>query len=414
MFLTLSLLIDLPLKANVIYEPEGIVEEVSNFRAMPVVRWTAGDDMDFRLRFIENLETSILYTAVPETGTFSHHGHIEYFNEVFYAAWDSQIRDENGSGQRTFMRRSTDRGKTWLLKEELFPSLDHNIPTTSVESLIGTRFHNFQGFVVIDNVLYALADAADWAGPSIRERSRNSLGRLCRKINSDGTLGEIFWLRSEPPQPINGFPSYQAGDPLIVEKINNHINMAGNEIQLNFTIPHPTADDGHRLNEPTQSWRLDDGTWVRLYRDMGIPGVSMEENELSRSRRNYAAFSFNNGTTWTVPTRTSFPDACARSDAGRLPDGQVYIINNILPISPKQGGRALLAISLSRDGLNFDRTTMIRYLSPPMRYQGRAKSVGYQYPHSVVAGEYLWVIYSVNKEDIQLTRIPLDELYKLK
>ncbi len=36
------------------------------------------------------------------------------------------------------------------------------------------------------------------------------------------------------------------------------------------------------------------------------------------------------------------------------------------------------------------------------------------YPHSVIVGADLWVIYSVNKEDIQISRIPLSELKKLK
>ena len=89
------------------------------------------------------------------------------------------------------------------------------------------------------------------------------------------------------------------------------------------------------------------------------------------------------------------------------------MINNGLPLSTKDGGRSLLAISLSADGLNFDRVAVIRFLAPPMRYKGRAKSIGFQYPHSVVVKNDLWVIYSVNKEDVQITKIPLEELYKM-
>ena len=168
------------------------------------------------------------------------------------------------------------------------------------------------------------------------------------------------------------------------------------------------------MNEPTPAWRLDDGTWVRLYRDEGdIRAASRAEVDATRSRRNYATFSFDNGKTWTAATRTNFPDSCARSNAGKLPDGQVYVINNILPMAPRPGGRSMLAISLSRDGLKFDRSAVIRFVSRPQRYQGKFKSMGYQYPHSVVVGEHLWVIYSVNKEDIEVARIPLAELYEL-
>ena len=73
-----------------------------------------------------------------------------------------------------------------------------------------------------------------------------------------------------------------------------------------------------------------------------------------------------------------------------------------------------MAISLSRDGLEFDRMAVIRFVAPPTRYEGKAKGGGgYQYPHSVVVGESLWVIYSVNKEDIEVARIPLSQLYRI-
>jgi hypothetical protein len=133
-----------------------------------------------------------------------------------------------------------------------------------------------------------------------------------------------------------------------------------------------------------------------MYRDGGsIHAQTLREEEASKARRNYVSFSFDDGKSWTTPTRTSFPDACARSNAGRLPDGQVYVINNILPISPKQGGRSLLAISLSRDGLLFDRVVALRFVAPQQRYEGRSKSIGYAYPHSVVVGENLWVLYKI-------------------
>jgi hypothetical protein len=169
------------------------------------------------------------------------------------------------------------------------------------------------------------------------------------------------------------------------------------------------------MGEPVQAWQLADGTWVKMYRDGGsIHARTLREEEASKARRNYASFSFDDGKTWTTPTRTNFPDACARTNSGRLPDGQIYVINNVLPLSSKKGGRSLLAISLSRDGLTFDRMAVIRFAAPAPRYEGRSKSIGYAYPHSVVVGDHLCVIYSVNKEDIEIARIALSPLDKLK
>jgi hypothetical protein len=387
---------------------------VAKDKENPVVQWTAaGDVMNFKYDFLQNVQTTTLYKASPEMGTFSHHNYIAYFKGVLYTTWDNHIKDENGSGQRGLMRRSYDDGKTWKEVEEIFPPLDKPMPAS--EAYIGRHYQTANGFVVADDVLYALSDVADWAGPSIRERQRISIGRLCRSINPDGTLGELFWLQKDVPKPVKGFTAYPAGKPDLVKKINDYIKMPGNEIQLDFTTKHPLSDDGHGLTEPTPAWQIHSGTWVRLYRDQGIiDAATQQESEETKSRRNYATFSFDNGNTWTTPTRTNFPDACARANMGRLPDGQIYVINNVLPLATKQGGRALLAISLSRDGLTFDRVGVIRFLPPDKRYEGRAKAVGYQYPNSVVVGDNLWLMYSVNKEDIQVTRIPLAELKSYK
>ena len=409
-------------------------DQTASTRETPVVRWTANrDEMNFRYDFLDNIETTTLHTGTPEMGTFNHHSHITYFKGGFYAIWDIQARDEHGPGQHGLLRRSTDQGKTWTPVEELFPAMDRYIPSS--EALTPGRYRGriqtSNGFAVVDDVLYAITEVDDHRGTNVRNRKRFHAGRLCRSINSDGGLGELFWLTEVAPEAVKGFPSYPAGDPKLVKKINQYFQQPGNEIQLDFSspvpesapgdvwTPFPISDDNHRLIEQVPSYRAADGTWVRLYRDGGLLGVEIPDQgtrttlEESKSRRNYASYSFDNCKTWTVPTRTSFPDACAKSNAGRLPDGQVYVINNVLPLSTKHGGRSLLGISLSRDGLNFDRVAVIRFVVPPQRYEGRAKGIGFQYPHSVVVGDSLWVMYSVNKEDIQVTRIPLDELYKL-
>jgi hypothetical protein len=50
----------------------------------------------------------------------------------------------------------------------------------------------------------------------------------------------------------------------------------------------------------------------------------------------------------------------------------------------------------------------IRANAPERRYTGRAKGGGsIQYPHAIEHGGSLWVIYSVNKEDIEVAEIPV-------
>lgn len=385
--------------------------------ATPVVNWTAGQAADFRYQFLDRVDTTPLLEATPETGTFSHHGHLAYHRGVLFAAWDSHARDENSSGQHGVFRYSTDRGATWSAPKPLFPPLADKVPWS--EGNRSNPFQTSQGFAEIDGQLYAVTcvdKALQEKVYRFNEVSRTRVGFLAREVRADGTLGEVFWLSETAPAPEPGYPTLPAGDPVLVTKINAYFEEPANLRQLLFKPrQHPDSDDEHRMTEPTQAWRLADGTWVRLYRNQGtIHGKSRSEIEASRPRRHYASFSFDDGKTWTVPTRTNFPDTGSRANAGRLPDGQYYVINNPLPMSARQGGRAMLAISLSRDGLVFDRMAVIRFVAPPTRYAGNAKGGGgYQYPHSVVVGESLWVIYSVNKEDMEVARIPLSQLYKI-
>lgn len=47
---------------------------------------------------------------------------------------------------------------------------------------------------------------------------------------------------------------------------------------------------------------------------------------------------------------------------------------------------------------------------PHLRHPGKYKRLGYHYPKSLVADGHLHLIYAVNKEDVELTRVPLDAL----
>ena len=101
---------------------------------------------------------------------------------------------------------------------------------------------------------------------------------------------------------------------------------------------------------------------------------------------------------------SEFPDTGARTSVGNLPNGSAYLIGN-------PGFRRMqLCISVSEDGYLFDKNFVIACEPETMKYRGRAKGTGFHYPHSVVAGDYLFVIYSQNKEDIHIAKIPLSEL----
>ena len=125
----------------------------------------------------------------------------------------------------------------------------------------------------------------------------------------------------------------------------------------------------------------------------------------------YASESRDSGRSWSVPAATNFPDSLARHATGRLPDGTVFLINNA---SAKRLDRSILTIALSRDGRKFGRAAVIKNEATKVRFEGKHKLAGWQYPHAIVVGDDLLVAYSVNKEDVRLARIPLEALKALK
>lgn len=125
------------------------------------------------------------------------------------------------------------------------------------------------------------------------------------------------------------------------------------------------------------------------------------------SFRKLASLSTDCGESWTKPVETNIPDARTKQCAGNLPDGSAYMV--CCPSSGKW--RWPLVLLLSHDGKVFDKAILLRSgLSddlPPRRYEGRYKTLGYSYPKAFVHQNKLYVGYSVNKEQVDCTIIPL-------
>ena len=106
--------------------------------------------------------------------------------------------------------------------------------------------------------------------------------------------------------------------------------------------------------------------------------------------------------------KTNIPDSRSKQCAGTLPDGRAFWVGN--PTGNKS--RRALVLALSTDGYRFDKAFLIAGTAdlPPRRYEGRYKTLGYNYPKAVVLGDNLWISLSINKEDAVLYRVPLKSL----
>jgi len=112
------------------------------------------------------------------------------------------------------------------------------------------------------------------------------------------------------------------------------------------------------------------------------------------------------GVNWSPVYRTEFTNNDSRFSGGRLSDGRFYIVSN----PNRLGLRLPLVLSLSEDGENFDKHYIIREDFNNIRNMGLYKQYGCQYPHSFEHDGFLYVIYSVCKEDVHISRISLKDL----
>ncbi|HOU09979.1 MAG TPA: exo-alpha-sialidase [Clostridiales bacterium] len=407
------------------------------------IRWTETPDLskaDLGIPRLADQKITELYTGepLPEKGAFSMHPHITYFKGTLFAHWSVHLADEDSPGQYVRYAFSKDLGQTWSGTKPLFPPMETPLRNPDIKDgdgnpCRGHRSHDrcgsglqndteswandlcghchlmlcSNGFALAGGRLWALADAAkgvNWPG----------IGRLARELKEDGSSGALMWL-NQPHEKLEDIFSVALNKELysdsgydsgiaeeIIEYLKDPRHMTqwdmlpqgwpqwDGKTSRDWWLEYADRHGGDGCGEPTRAYTAKDGTMVRLWR--------------SKSGVQNAHFSVDGGRSWSEVIPTQYPDTGARTSAGNLPDGRAYIIGN-------PGFRRFqLCLSVSEDGYLFDRNFIVACEPRVMKYQGRAKGRGFHYPDSCVAGEFLFVIYSLNKEDILVSKIPLAAL----
>ncbi|WP_353197345.1 exo-alpha-sialidase, partial [Parapedobacter defluvii] len=105
----------------------------------------------------------------------------------------------------------------------------------------------------------------------------------------------------------------------------------------------------------------------------------------------------------------------SRAQALTLEDGTVLLIGNQNVNRYDQAlylDRDPITVSVSEDGYTFNRVYALRTGSPTQfRFSGiSGRNPGYAYSSSVIHEGYLYTMYSIGKEDMGITRVPLSAL----
>jgi len=116
--------------------------------------------------------------------------------------------------------------------------------------------------------------------------------------------------------------------------------------------------------------------------------------------------SYDNGKTWTDVYPTNFKADDAMPNFGRLPDGRCYFVGTT------SGGidRIPLQLYVSKDGYNFNTGYILRDEKYAMQMNGAYKHGYYSYPEVRFDDTYMYILYSKQKELMEVTRVKLTDI----
>lgn len=324
----------------------------------------------------------LLYHAEKGDHQFCHHPSLVRFKNQFHCIWSNGVVGEDELGQRILMSSSPD-GLKWSKPTPLAVDPSNRGACVAVGFLATAS--RLTAFYTVTGGSNFHPDTAVWAKTSTDARSWSKPRRI--------TSG--FFI--EGPKRIAGGRLLLSGEHVGEARGTKRMRLLYSDEADGLAgwkeakiAPGILKTFGYTEPNPV---RRTDGTLVMLFRNY--------------SGFLYGSVSRNDGSGWTDPVKTNFPDSTARFATGRLPDGTTWIINNP---GPKRLDRSLLTIALSRDGAVFDRAFIIRGEPTRMRYKGKSKLDGWQYPNALAHDGYLFVAYSINKEDVGLTRIDVKHL----
>ena len=342
------------------------------------------------------IETATIFRGTIERagpgGAYNHGVVLLPFRGRLYAQWQSSARDEDAPDTAVLYAHSPD-GMNWSQPKVLARSSD------------GVRRSN-GGWWTDGETLAAYI--VDWAESGDERRAGVTHYRLSENGNDwmpakpvlDRHGAPVDGIIEQDPHRLPGGRVVSAfhenpGLRLAPWYTDDTLAISGWSRGRMPNLPYAGADTSREI-EP--SWYLrSDGAIVMVMRDQ------------ASSFRTLAALSRDHGVSWTAPVKTGMPDSRSKQSAGNLPDGTAYLVGN--PTGDRR--RHPLAIALSRDGFFFDRAWLLRAGGdhvPRLRHPGRFKRSGYSYPKSVIWNDWLYVAYATNKEDAELSRIPLQSL----
>lgn len=336
----------------------------------------------------------------PTSWTYNHAPMLAYWNKTFYLEYLSNPVGEHVPPGQTLLQTSKD-GYTWSEPVIIFPP--YKVPDGFVKpekkdtaKNVDAVMHQRIGFYTAKSKrFFALAYYGIVLAKGDDPNDGNGIGRVIREIKADGSFGPIYFLRYNHSfnEKNTTYPFYKAsGDKGLITACEE---IFASPLLMQQMVEEADRDDPliplKKDFKAFNYYRLANGNIVGLWK-YALTSISKD-----------------GGKTWLYnPTRApGFVNANAKVWGQITDDGFSAIVFN-----PSEF-RWPLAIATSRNNLNYDRLLLVNGEITSMRYGGAYKSYGPQYVRGIQEMDGMppnadmWVTYSMNKEDMWVSKIPV-------
>lgn len=317
--------------------------------------------------------------------TYHHHVDMAVWRGRLYVGWNSCQKDEDVWPSRELFSTSTD-GIDWEKPQEMFPQ--------GVSTPLRMYFYRAR-----NDVMLMIAGLRVDTTKTSEDRKG---GLVVRRVYDDHTLGDVFILQNPGGVPTD-LPDYQTSADASFE-------LACHELLTN-TVYLEQQDRGRLLGNRAMKWHVppDAGKWVfgKAFSFFTRPDGAI----VGICKMGHTVISTDGGRSWSAPVvPPSLITGKAKVWAQQTSDGRYALVYN-----PSTRQRWPLVVVTGTDGVRFENMRIVQGELPIQRYEGEDRSIGPQYTRGVSiwsddrsrSDSDLWLVYSMSKEDIWVSRVPV-------
>lgn len=321
--------------------------------------------------------------------TYNHAPMLAYWNGHFICQYLSNPMGEHVPPGVTLIAKSKD-GMHWEKPQIAFPIYFTSGLIDDELAIQNHYMHQRMGFHVAPNG--KLLVMGHYGG-----NRGNSIGRVVREMYDDFTLGPIYFIRlSDKWKGEVLYPMYtESGDTGFVEACNSFL-----------------SDKIRRIQWWEEDYLADDAAdfYMPYEREKAFCFYSISASiTIGLFKGRMMTWTKDGGQTWKEPFKAeSLTHKGAKIWGQKLDKDQYALVYNPTDNSDRQP----LCVATSEDGLNFDNMAVVHGEVPKKRFWGPEKRPGPQYVRGIIEGNGnppgndLWVVYSMSKEDIWISRVP--------